>query len=350
MRVRIALAALVVAAAVPSEGTAASRPHLESPHGLGAARSPMLLRTGTLDAQSARTLASSDWDGGPFSTAAGTVTVYVSPAYAPDDDVAQRWADFFASLVHGPELGLLTAYFAPLDEVESLCGGEDGVLGCYANDRLVAVGDTTDGITPESVAAHEYGHHVAYHRVNAPWIALDWGPKRWATEERVCSRAALGTAFPGSEELGYTLNPGEAFAESFRVLNEMRAGGPETWPILDASFRPDANALQAVADDVVSPWAGPTVTAIRGRFATGRSVWTQRIATPLDGTLSVALADGSKSLQLLGADSHSVIASGSWTASGGRRVDATVCGERSFVVRVTRRGGPSSFVLRVSTP
>lgn len=310
----------------------------------------MIFRTGTLDAKSARTLASSKWDGGPFSTEAGMVTVYVSPAYAPSETVAQQWADFFASLVHGPELGLLTAYFAPLDEVESLCGGEDGVLGCYANDRLVAVGDTTDGITPESVAAHEYGHHVAYNRVNPPWLALGWGPKRWGTEQRVCSRAAAGTAFPGNEGLGYTLDPGEAFAESFRVLNELRGGGPETWPILDASFRPDAAALQAVADDVVSPWVGPTVTTVHGRFATGRDVWTRRIGTPLDGTLSVALADGSKGLQLLGADGRSVIASGSWTADGGRLVSVIVCGERSFVVRVTRRGGSRSFALGISTP
>jgi hypothetical protein len=148
--------------------------------------------------------------------------VLVSEAYASDSGVAQRWADFFATLLHGPELGLLTAYLAPLDEVHGICG--QGALGCYSSNRLVTVGDSSGGIPPASVAAHEYGHHVAYNRVNPPWIAVAWGTKRWASHMNVCSRAAAGTAMPGDEGVDYVLNPGEAFAETFRVLNETLAG------------------------------------------------------------------------------------------------------------------------------
>jgi hypothetical protein len=351
MRARVAAAVLAIAAAAPSAGFPAARPRLEQPRGLAAASSPLVHATTTLGASGMRLLASSDWNGGRFQTSGGVVTIYVSPAYAADQSAAQQWADFFASLVHGPELGLLTAYFAPPEEVQSLCGGEgDAVLGCYASNRLVAIGETTDGITPESVAAHEYGHHVAGNRANSPWVAIDWGPKRWATKERVCSRAADGTAFPGDESLLYGLNPGEAWAESFRVLNETRGGAPETWPLLDPSFMPDAAALQAVEDDVVSPWAASPPSTVRGRFTGGRGVWTRRISTPLDGTLTITLAGGSNGLQVLDAHGRTVLARGSWTSGGGQQAETTICGQRSLVVRVARGGRAQSFALRISQP
>jgi len=345
------LAAAVVAAAVASAaGSAARRPRLEAPRGLAAASSPVL-RDGSLGARGAHLLASTAWNGGSYRTSTGeAVTVHLSPAYADDDGVAQRWADFFASLVHGPELGLLTAYFAPPDEVRALCGGGEGVLGCYEDDRLVAIGEESDGISPESVAAHEYGHHVAFNRVNPPWTAIDWGTKRWATAERVCPRVAGGTAFPGDEGDEYTLDPGEAFAESFRVLNETRAGEPETWPLLDASFVPDSAALQAVEADVLTPWTGPTTSTIRARFATGRRSWTTRVPTPLDGTVSVTLGSGSNGLEVLAPDGRTVLSAGTWTQQGGRQAEASVCGSRSVVVRVTRGGRPSAFSLRIVRP
>ena len=47
-----------------------------------------------------------------------------------------------------------------------------------------------------------------------------------------CSKTAAGVLFPGAEDVArYSLNPGEAFAETYRVLNEqklgLRAGGME---------------------------------------------------------------------------------------------------------------------------
>jgi hypothetical protein len=351
MLARVAAAVLAITAVAPSTGSTATRPRLEQPRGLAAASSPLVNATTTLEASGLRLLASTDWNGGRFQTSAGVVTIYVSPTYAADQSVAQRWADFFASLVHGPELGLLTAYFAPPEEVQSLCGGDgDAVLGCYASDRLVAIGETTDGITPESVAAHEYGHHVAGNRANPPWVAIDWGPKRWATEERVCSRTADGTAFPGDESLLYGLNPGEAWAESFRVLNETRGGATETWPLLDPSFMPDAAALQAVEDDVVNPWTAAAPSVVRGVFTNRGRMWTRRIATPLDGTVTITLVGGSNGLQVLAADGRTVLARGSWTSGGGQQAETTICGQRSLVVRVARGGRAQPFALRISRP
>ena len=155
----------------------------------------------------------------------------------------------------------------------------------YGDNRIVMIGDSSAGVSAQAVASHEYGHHVALNRVNAPWPAEDWGTKRWASAVNVCSRVAAGTAFPGDESDHYTLNPGEAFAETYRALNESKAGATSfQWLVVDASFFPDPSALQAVEQDVVQPWVAPTTQILAGRFVPrGRSVWTLPLATPLDG-------------------------------------------------------------------
>ena len=299
---------------------------------------------------SVRALRSETWDGGLYTTSTGEhVTVEVSTAYASDPGVGQRWANFFASLVHGSELGLLTAYIAPIDEVADICGGNGDVLGCYWNDKLVAVGVATDGLQPTSVVTHEYGHHVAYNRNNAPWSAVDWGTKRWASSVNVCARTAAGTAYPGDEGFHYMLNPGEAFAESYRVLNEQLAGLPLQWPIVDPSFLPTLGSLAALREDVVDPWMGPTTQTVRARFAPHRRVWTSRLATPLDGDLTIRLRQGNDDLQLLG-DSRKVLAAGSWTTNGGKSVRFRICGQRSLAIRVRATGKAAPFTLRVTKP
>jgi hypothetical protein len=297
-------------------------------------------------APAAEPLAAIHWWGGRYTVGdAASVDVRVSAAYASDPGAAQRWADFFASLVHGPELGLLKAYVAPLDEVQAICHAD--ALGCYGDDQLVTVGDASGGIAPESVAAHEYGHHVANHRLNPPWRAIDWGAKRWASSMDVCARAAEGTAFPGDEGAGYRLNPGEAFAESYRVLNERDRGLPFSWPILDQSFVPGQEALAALRADVLTPWSSATTHTIRARFLRGRRVLSTRVSTPLDGQLSVAVP-GSFDVQLI--DRGRSVASAVWSSGGGRSLDYRVCGGRSFELRVTRGGAARNVALRVTQP
>ena len=224
-----ALTALV-AAMVMAPGAASDT----TPSSVVAEPSFARLRTGRLDAAGVRRLEAARWMS--YRTAAAGPTVRVSPAYPDAGAIGQRWSSFFQSLLHGPELAVLNAYVAPLDEVRTICGNFD-VLGCYWANRLVIPDQGADGISAASIATHEYGHHVAFNRVSPPWIAVDWGPKRWATYERVCPRAAAGTAYPGAEDGDYPLNPGEAWAETYRVLNETSAGLPMTWPIIDPICR-----------------------------------------------------------------------------------------------------------------
>jgi len=127
----------------------------------------------------ARARAATSWSGGPTTAATGeVVNVYVSPSLPPELGTAQTWADFIAGLVHGPELAKLTAYIAPLDEIAEMCG--EDALGCYGSNELASMGETEYGITAAEVVRHEYGHHIAWNRLNTPWTAVDWGPKNWA--------------------------------------------------------------------------------------------------------------------------------------------------------------------------
>jgi hypothetical protein len=309
--------------------------------------------TPTLAAAGEQLLRQATWWGGQVTAATGEqLTVYVSDSYAADQSLPQHWADFFAGLVHGPELPLLTAYVATPAEVQQLCGSVDA-LGCYGGQRLIIMGEPFAGVDPQEVARHEYGHHVAANRVNPPWQSVDWGTKRWASAENVCARTAGATAFPGDEGDHYEQNPGEAFAETFRALNEAKAGATTfTWPIVDSTFYPDAAALQAVEQDVLQPWTAPTTRSIRVRLPKAKRVWTLRLATPLDGQLdvNVALPVGAiDDVSLLGGDGH-VLAQGLWSGLHEKRVGYTICGQRSLLLRVVRKAAPTSFAVRVTQP
>jgi hypothetical protein len=301
---------------------------------------------------SSRRLAAVSWWGRTYTVAGGeTVKVFVSTTYPAADAVAQRWADFFASLPHAFELSRLTAYIAPIEEVRELCGSSN-VLGCYGGGGLVTVGDSSAGVSPAGVAAHEYGHHIAANRLNSPWLALGWGTKRWSTYVNVCSRTAGGTAFPGDEGAMYSLNPGEAFAESYRVLVE--TGGTATgfdWNIVDPSFVPDPAALALVKEDVFEAWSPRSPRLVPITFPRGSRSRRLEVATPLDGVAEVRLAGrgAAVDLSLISADGHK-LASGVWDNSGGISAQAVVCGSRKLVVRVTRHGPARRFSLRLSIP
>jgi hypothetical protein len=348
----VALALAVAACVAPSAN--ASPPRAEAPtlswlDAAGAAR----FRTTTLARAGAARVAAGNWNGGSYTTATGdTVVVYVSPAYGSDASIGRRWADFFASLPHGRELRSLTAYVAPLNEVEELCGGE--ALGCYGGSTLVMVGDSSGGIPPASVAAHEYGHHVAANRLNTPWLAVDWGTKRWATYMGICGRVAAGTAFPGNEDGAYRLNPGEGFAESYRVLVE--TGGTAAgyiWPIVDDQFRPDAHTLELVRQDVLEPWSESPARVIRAKFPGRARTWTMKIVTPLDGDLRVGLTvpnGGVDDATLLADDGRTRLATADWDGPGRKSLSYQVCGVRSVTLRVKRGTTVSRFTLRVAAP
>jgi hypothetical protein len=348
--------ALAATAAVANLG-APQRPVLERPTLAAIATAPQVIPDATLAAPKARrVLALANYWGGRYNTATGeAVTVYVSDSYPQDPAIPQRWADFLDSLVHGPELAQVTAYLAPLDEVQLVCGAD--ALACYSptESLLVAPGEAPAAdISAEAVVTHEYGHHVAAHRLNPPWPAVDYGTKRWASYDEVCRRTRTGELHPGAETIpNYELNPGEAFAESYRVLNQHKAGVAETpWDIVDQRLYPTADALTLLEQDVTAPWTKPTQTAYRGSLRGGARSRTYSIATGLDGSLRVGLraAAGVRLGLRVSVASGATVANRTVAAGRSGAVGATICGQRSYRVRVSRLRGAGAFTLSVTKP
>lgn len=294
------------------------------------------------------------WAGGPTTAMTGeTVTVYVSAALPPELGTPQTWADFLAGVVHGPEISALTAYIATFPEMQEVCG--EHALGCYSANRMMSMGETMFGVTAAEVVRHEYGHHIAFHRLNPPWQAISSGPKNWASAESICRRANEGSAYPGDEGDHYSLNPGEAWAETYRLLDERKAGATGSgWQIIDSSFYPDEAAFQAAERDVLQPWAAGRALVLRKNMSNrAKRVWTIPLETPLDGVLDVTVTlpkNGLHDVVLLDRDRNTVFAKGLWASRTTKRMTTTVCGERSLVLRITQSGGFGRVSVIASTP
>jgi hypothetical protein len=280
--------------------------------------------------------------GGIYATPSGSsVRVYTAAFFPKDDAVNQRWADFVDSLVHGPEIADLTLVLASTGQVQQQCGL--GAYACYKRDTatIVSIAERIgDGPTAEGVVAHEYGHHVAARRSNAPWNAESWGTKRWASAMGICPRVRTGALHPGDERVFYLFNPGEAFAESYRLLNETALRLPVTpWGTVSPSLRPSQAALDALRQDVLEPWSRAAPIAFAGRFARTdkRPFRTFQVRTPLDGGLTATVtAPASASFRV---------------AIGGKAVGSEiVCGARTTQVTVTRVKGYGAFTLAVTPP
>jgi hypothetical protein len=295
-----------------------------------------------------------NWLGGPTTAATGdVVSVFVSDLLPTE--TPQKWADFLAGLTHGPELAQLTARIATLAEVQQLCGAR--ALGCYFRNEMISLGEALiDGrTTPEEVVRHEYGHHVAAHRVNAPWDALDWGPKHWASAATVCPRVSRGEAFPGNEGRNYGQNPGEAWAETYRLMDERKAGiTTARWQIIDPSFFPNEPALQAADRDVLQPWTANRKVLHRRVFGKRtKKVWWIPLPTPLDGelTLSATLPrNGLHEVALVSSNRRTIVRRAQWTGQRVKSTATTICGQRSLFVRVTQSGGLGRVTVTASTP
>jgi hypothetical protein len=293
------------------------------------------------------------WRGGPVTASTGeVVTVYVSDALPAE--TPEKWAGFLAGLTHGPELARLTSNIATLAEVQELCGFR--ALGCYSGNDLVSLGEPAgDGTTPEEVVRHEYGHHVAYHRLNTPWRAIDWGPKRWASAAAVCTRVARREVFPGDEGNNYANNPGEAWAETYRLMDERKAGiTTASWPIVSPSFFPDEADLVAAERDVVEPWTANRKSVFRRTFAkTTKKAWWISLQTPLDGEVVVNAtvpAAGLHEVALVAGNRRTVVRKAQWIGQRTKRTSAAVCGQRALFVRVTPGGAAGRVTVTVTSP
>jgi hypothetical protein len=292
------------------------------------------------------------WGGRVTASDGESVNVRASDTYPQDPALLQKWADFLAGLVHGPELGTVTLYLAPLAEVQARCGR--GAFACYS-DRSGLIVAPADNPAPDVSAAavitHEYGHHVAASRTNAPWAAIDYGAKRWASYENVCARTRAGTLFPGAENgRQYTLNPGEAFAETYRVLNERLEGLPETpWEVVSGALYPDTAALEALRQDVLAPWTSTTRVAYSGGISARARARTFTVATPYDGSLraTVRATRGPVTVTLL-TRTGARAATTTVAAGTSRSLSTTVCGSRTYRLRVAYTRAAARFTIAVA--
>ena len=295
------------------------------------------------------------WGGAQTTSTGETVVVYASNTYPQDPARTLAWAEYLVTLEHGAEVASLQLYVAPLAEVQGVCGSR--ALACYSprEDTIYAPGEAPDPETSaEAIVAHEYGHHIAANRSNAPWPAVDWGTKRWATYLSVCSRALEGELFPGDERGNYQLNPGEGFAEAYRALNEQRLGAtPTIWSIVDRLFQPDSQALALVLQDVTQPWTEATRVTVTGRVTAKAPRSTRTFPTPLDGTVRVTLRVPAKSrltLQLVDPQTGTVLARTAASAPYASTVQTTACGRRTLIARVTATKGTGVYRLSVARP
>jgi hypothetical protein len=299
------------------------------------------------------------WGGGIQASNGETVTIFFSDSYPQDPAFARSWADFMTSLVHGTELSSVTILLAPLTEVQRYCGG--AALACYSpsSGRIVASAtDPVPGTTAKGVLIHEYGHHVASSRRNTPFSAGDYGTKRWSSHMNICARAQKGQVFPGAEDADhYMLNPGEGFAESYRVLNEQRLGLPqEAWDIVSTALAPNARALALLLQDVAQPWTHNMTGTLRATLTASHPTRTVRFTTPLDGALFVTPRQtGRVKVGFRLQSSGGIAAARTFSGAAAPRVATSVCGERRFTARLTLVGGVArsartSVSLTVSRP
>ena len=161
--------------------------------------------------------------------------------------------------------------------------------------------------------------------------------------------------YPGEEgdPSLYRLNPGEGFAEAYRVLNERRLGRAETpWRVVSDVLYPDAAALAAVEQDVTAPWTRNTVTVTRGSFTrSGRAIRTASFSTPLDGTMTVSVrAPRSVRLRVELVPPAGRPLAQATVAGGQRTLRHTICGTRTLRIRVTRMTGAGAYRLSVAKP
>lgn len=350
--------AMILLLALPA-GAGAARAVFE-----GALRAPRLgpplddVVLGKPAAGAARIAASASSERYPIDDGSGaTIAVDVTSACAANctADNPQQIADFIGTLIHGPEVDLLTVQLDTPFQIIFDCGL--GAEACYysGEDKIVLSGNEetgSDGASRDFVLAHEYGHHVAQHRhLPAPFgNAVDWGTERWASRENVCQGRRHGRLYPGDEGSHYFEDPGEAFAETFAHYRFPQ--DPVRWRY-SAGLRPTPAAFQAIREDTLSPWSQRTSFLLSGHIpARGEGATVEILHTPLDGMVSLRpslhrrgyeLTLRSRAGRLLRRSHHVLNARG--------RLDYTVCGEsRLRLIITSTRRNRTPFKLQVQRP
>jgi hypothetical protein len=352
---RLVLCAAVVATALVAAAVSQAKPalRLKSPSLAEISNASRPIVDTTIAKPSTLGLVPPGYWGGEYTISTGEkVTVYASNSYAMDPTLEQRWADFLGSLVHGSEISQVTVLLSTSSQISQTCGQD--AVACYApqGSLLYTPGeDPATDLSAEAVITHEYGHNVAEHRSNAPWQAIAWGPKRWASAVQVCARTRGNELVPGAEDPAhYAVNPGEGWAETYRVLNERKAGEAETpWDIVSQSLYPTDVALAAAEADVTTPWAPSAPATLSATFTRTTRTRTFTVSTPLDGTLKVIVRP-SKGMRLavnvFAGSTRAVHAVSSTTVTR----TTTVCGVRTYRIRVQALKGRGTARLALTKP
>ncbi|HYJ22472.1 MAG TPA: hypothetical protein VEW07_10665 [Solirubrobacterales bacterium] len=285
-----------------------------------------------------------------------SIAVEVSAACREQCDAAdpQAIANFVGTLIHGPEVNLLTIQLDTPFQLGFDCGFE--AQSCYfaGESKIVLSGDADpapDGAGREFVLAHEYGHHVAQHRdLPSPFpAAIDWGTERWASVVDVCEGSREGALFPGDEGSHYYEDPGEAFAESFAFNRFPEAAVAWAWA---PALRPTPASLRALRRDVLRPWLGRHSFTVSGRVPRSGAV-VQEFRTPFDGKVSIGPA-GDRKLGyelLIRNRSGETLRSSRQGVSLRHRLDYTVCGQSRLRVAVRALGAAGKpFQLTIQRP
>jgi hypothetical protein len=285
-----------------------------------------------------------------------SIAVDVSAACAEECDAAdpQAIANFIGTLIHGPEVNLLTIQLDTPFQLSFDCGFD--AQSCYfgGENKIVLSGDADpapDSASREFVLVHEYGHHVAQHRdMPSPFPpAIDWGTERWSSVANVCEGHRDGAFFPGDEGTHYYEDPGEAFAESFAFNRFPEAAVEWAWA---PALRPTPASLRALRRDTLRPWLGRHSFTVSGRVPR-RGALVQEFRTPFDGQVSIGPA-GDRKLGyelLIRNRSGKTLRSSRQGVSYRHRLDYTVCGQSRLRVAVRalgRAGKP--FRLTIQRP
>jgi len=297
--------------------------------------------------------------GGLYTGRAGnstaTLRVYVSNRFATwDRSVNQLWANRFVAMLKGKEISTLRVYITPLVEIRSpsVCG--PWADSCYdPNDGTIYLTGQRpeDGADINQIAMHEYAHHIATNRLNTPWDGSMWGPKHWATAQRVCWYTAERQMWPTDPMNHYEDHPGEIWAESYRLVTSAHQGlPPDPWEILNPRWDPTGKSdlLSAIRRDVLQPWTGPRTTSASGTLSSaGPQSVTRQVSLPLDGQLSATLkVKGSLKTRVEVTNSNGTRIGSSSTRSAA----VTACDLRTANVVVRRTGGSGSWSLKIVSP
>ncbi len=280
-----------------------------------------------------------------------SVLIERDSAYTSAD--AQHVADVLGSFSHGSEMNRLHVLLATPQHITSICG--QGVLACYfpGGERMVVSGRNASAAGGEPsrdfVLAHEYGHHVAENRDNSPWDAIDYGTKRWASYEGVCSGVRSHRYFPGDQGSHYWDDPGENFAEAYAFMAYPLEG--IGWDY-NATLRPDQRAFARISDDVLSPWRGNRVRRWSDTLPASRRSRSRSVDVAWDGRMRVTLngaAGADFDLYVLAPSSGKVLAR-SESPSADETIRYNVCGRTGVLVEVYRYSGSGAFTAEISRP